>query len=48
MLLFQYLEYPDINHDERYKKVTARMVLSHTSGFPNWGNGIPGQQIQAS
>lgn len=22
--------------DERYKKITARMCLSHTSGFPNW------------
>lgn len=34
--LYRYLEYPDIAHDERYKKITARMVLSHTSGFPNW------------
>ena len=22
--------------DPRYKKITARMLLSHTSGFPNW------------
>ena len=34
--LYQYMEYPDIAHDERYKLITARMVLSHTSGFPNW------------
>lgn len=34
--LYQYLPYPDIQHDERYKLITARMVLSHTSGFPNW------------
>ena len=34
--LYEYLPYPDIEHDERYKKITARMVLSHTSGFPNW------------
>ncbi len=34
--LFEYLPYPDIAHDERYKKITARMVLSHRSGFPNW------------
>ncbi len=28
------------NFDERYAKITARMVLSHTTGFPNWrGNG---------
>ncbi|QMU31375.1 serine hydrolase [Adhaeribacter radiodurans] len=36
--LYTYLPYPDIAHDERYKKITARMVLSHTSGFPNWRN----------
>ncbi|WP_299224105.1 serine hydrolase domain-containing protein [uncultured Aquimarina sp.] len=34
--LYTYLPYPDIAHDERYKLITARMVLSHTSGFPNW------------
>lgn len=34
--LYQYLPYPDIDYDKRYKKITARMVLSHTSGFPNW------------
>lgn len=34
--LYTYMEYPDIAHDERYKLITARMVLSHTSGFPNW------------
>lgn len=34
--LFQYLENKDIAYDERYKLITARMVLSHTSGFPNW------------
>ena len=34
--LYKYLPYPDIAHDERYKKITARMVLSHRTGFPNW------------
>lgn len=34
--LFQYLAYPDAASDERYKAITARMVLSHRSGFPNW------------
>ncbi|NQZ77843.1 MAG: serine hydrolase [Ekhidna sp.] len=34
--LYTYLPNPDIAHDERYKKITARMALSHTSGFPNW------------
>ncbi|WP_109300971.1 serine hydrolase [Aquimarina sp. AU474] len=34
--LYNYMEYPDIAYDPRYKLITARMVLSHTSGFPNW------------
>jgi CubicO group peptidase (beta-lactamase class C family) len=34
--LADYLPYEDIAHDERYKRITARMVLSHSSGFPNW------------
>ncbi len=34
--LYTYLPYPDIANDERYKLITARMVLCHTSGFPNW------------
>jgi CubicO group peptidase (beta-lactamase class C family) len=42
--IYQYLpkplpEYPvykDLAGDARHKKITARMLLSHTSGFPNW------------
>jgi CubicO group peptidase (beta-lactamase class C family) len=34
--LYQYLPYPDAESDERYKLITARMVVSHRSGFPNW------------
>lgn len=34
--LYQYLPYPEIADDERYKKINARMVLSHRSGFSNW------------
>ncbi len=34
--LYRYLPFPDLEHDARYRKVTARMVLSHTTGFPNW------------
>ena len=34
--LYEYYPYPDIAHDERYKQITARMVLSHQGGFPNW------------
>jgi CubicO group peptidase (beta-lactamase class C family) len=42
--LYQYLEkplskyddYKDLLDDERWKFITARMCLSHTTGFPNW------------
>ncbi|MDY8135894.1 serine hydrolase domain-containing protein [Aquimarina sp. 2201CG5-10] len=34
--LYKYLPYKDIAHDSRYKKITARMVLAHKTGFPNW------------
>lgn len=36
--LYQYYPYNDIDYDNRYKSITARMVLSHTTGFPNWRN----------
>jgi CubicO group peptidase (beta-lactamase class C family) len=36
--LMNYFKYEDIIHDARSKKVTSRMVLSHTSGLPNWRN----------
>jgi CubicO group peptidase (beta-lactamase class C family) len=32
----EYPTYKDLAGDERYKRITARMLLSHTSGFPNW------------
>jgi CubicO group peptidase (beta-lactamase class C family) len=32
----EYPEYKDLAGDDRYKKITARMLLDHTSGFPNW------------
>jgi len=28
--------YKDLETDERYKKITARMCLTHTTGFPNF------------
>jgi CubicO group peptidase (beta-lactamase class C family) len=31
-----YPDYKDLAADPRYKKITARMILSHTTGFPNW------------
>lgn len=32
----EFEEYKDLAGDERYRRITARMLLSHTSGFPNW------------
>jgi CubicO group peptidase (beta-lactamase class C family) len=32
----QFNDYSDLAGDERYKKITARMLLDHTAGFPNW------------
>src|ERR1035438_6050084 len=31
-----YPAYADLKGDDRYKKLTLRMLLSHTNGFPNW------------
>src|SRR5712691_158963 len=32
----EYAEYKDLANELRAKRITARMLLSHTSGFPNW------------
>lgn len=34
--LYQYLPYKAIAHDKRHKLITARFVLSHRTGLPNW------------
>jgi CubicO group peptidase (beta-lactamase class C family) len=34
--LYKYMPYPDIEKDVRYKTITARMVLTHQTGLPNW------------
>jgi CubicO group peptidase (beta-lactamase class C family) len=34
--LSKYLPDPYIENDERLNSITARRVLSHTTGFPNW------------
>ncbi|WP_428661010.1 serine hydrolase domain-containing protein [Runella sp.] len=34
--VYHYFSYPDIVGDERNERVTASMLLSHTSGLPNW------------
>ncbi len=52
--LYQYCAYKDVEDDARYKQVTARMILSHSSGLPNWRNGNlkfkydPGKQYSYS
>ena len=43
--LYTYLPYPDIADDERYQQITARMVLSHRSGFPNWRSDYPENKL---
>lgn len=50
--LYKYFPYSDLEHDDRYKLLTARQVLSHTTGLPNWQQGEklnfirdPGQQF---
>lgn len=34
--LYEYPDYKDLKGDARYKMLTARLLLSHQSGFPNW------------
>ena len=40
--LHTYLPFPNLEKDARYKKMTARHVLTHQSGLPNWAFGGPG------
>lgn len=35
--LWNILEYERLAHDERARELTTRMVLTHTTGLPNWG-----------
>jgi CubicO group peptidase (beta-lactamase class C family) len=32
----EYIDYKDLSGDERWKLITARHCLSHTTGLPNW------------
>jgi CubicO group peptidase (beta-lactamase class C family) len=34
--LYTYFSYKDVEADPRSRKVTARMILTHSSGLPNW------------
>jgi len=48
--LWQHVQPKRLAHDERARAITARMVLSHTTGLPNWGgtplefNADPGER----
>ena len=39
--LIEYLDEPYLKEEPLHQKITARMVLAHTSGFPNWRKGKP-------
>lgn len=41
----EYENYKDLAADERYKLITARMLLGHTSGFPNFRWINPDQKL---
>ncbi len=40
--LYEYLSFPNLEGDERSKILTARIILNHQSGLPNWAWGGPG------
>jgi CubicO group peptidase (beta-lactamase class C family) len=40
--------YSDLKNDTLYKKITARMCLDHTSGFPNWRWFEPDQKLRVN
>lgn len=40
-----YLQHPDLSKDERYKKLTARLLLSHRAGLLNWAYEYPNNRL---
>lgn len=36
--LYEILPFEDVAHDDRYRLITARHVLTHQTGFPNWAD----------
>jgi CubicO group peptidase (beta-lactamase class C family) len=42
----EYPRYRDLACDPRYKLITMRMLLDHTSGFPNWRRFMPGKKLE--
>ena len=43
--VFTYPGYQDLRYDRRYEVITARLVLSHQTGFPNWRWQNPTQRL---
>lgn len=41
-----YRRYHDLAGDPRYKQITMRMLLDHTSGFPNWRWAMPDKKLK--
>ena len=44
--LYRYHIDPDLKEDQHLKKLTARFVLSHQSGFVNWRNMSPSKKLK--
>ncbi|HEX2682586.1 MAG TPA: serine hydrolase domain-containing protein, partial [Ferruginibacter sp.] len=41
-------DYSSLKNDTLYSRITARMCLDHTSGFPNWRFFLPDQQLHVT
>ena len=41
----EFADYRDLKEDDRYRLLTARIILSHRSGFPNWRIMNPGRRL---
>lgn len=41
-------DYSDLEQDSLYHRITARMCLAHTSGFPNWRWFEPDRQLRVN
>lgn len=41
-----YRRYRDLAGDPRYKQITMRMLLDHSSGFPNWRRFMPDKKLK--
>ena len=41
----EFADYRDLKADDRYRLLTARIILSHRSGFPNWRIMNPGRRL---